>query len=103
MWAGLIPEYAESGAKRQTQVRACVAIGNRENIDAIEILLLPDNAVNSGHQRVREDIPVDVPQNDIVQEFKPPLFTRQQEILPLMAQHNAIRCDLRDDGTFPEL
>jgi len=103
MWIGLIPEHAESGSEGQAQVRACVAVRNRENIDAIEILLLPDNAVNSRHQRLRQGVPVDVPQSDIVQKVKPPLFTRQQEILPLMAQHHAIRGDFRDDGTFREL
>lgn len=103
MFFGGFLEYTESGTERKTEIGTGIAIRDREDIDAIQELLLRDDTMDSRYQRLRQNIAIDVPARDFVQQVRPLSVATQKKILPLMAQHNAIGGDFGDDRALVEL
>lgn len=59
LFTGLV-QHCERRPERQAQVRAGIAVGDREYVDAIEIILLADDAVYAGNEGTRQRVAVKV-------------------------------------------
>ncbi len=47
-------QYRQGGSERQTQIGAGVAVGDREDVDVVQKVLVGDDAVYAGYQRIGE-------------------------------------------------
>ena len=100
MLIGFFFEDRKRRAQRKAKVGARVTVGNREHVNVIQKILLADNAMDTGYQRLGERPAVEMACGVIRQTRA--LFARQQERPPLVLQHDALGRDLSDERTLFE-